>query len=250
MTRLLNGLVLICAVFGAAPAAHADDGAQKVRDAIAAQDPTLKIESVEKSHIAGLYRIAIEGSSGYVTADGRYIILGDLYDLTNRRNLTEDSRRQQRLDALASVAPESAIVFAPPAPRHTITVFTDVDCGFCRKLHSEIAQYNERGIAVRYVAFPRNGPQSGSWNTMRAVWCSTDRRDALTRAKRGEKLQPSESCATQDVATQYALGQRLGVAGTPTMVLEDGSVIGGYVTADELAQRLDQNQGAKTAQQR
>ena len=117
-------------------------------------------------------------------------------------------------------------------------MLTDVNCAYCRKLHGEIAQYNERGIAVRYAAFPRSGPDTDSWNTMAAVWCSKDRRDALTRAKLGEKV-AAPACGDRAVAEHYALGEQLGVEGTPMIILEDGAVIGGYIPAAALAERLE-----------
>lgn len=226
--------------------AAADDAAT-VRAAIEKLDPTVKVEQTSASAANGLYRVTLDGASGYVTADGRYFIVGDMFDVKNRRNLSEDLRRQERLQSLQEIDAASAIVFAPAKPRHTITVFTDVDCGYCRKLHSEIAQYNERGIAVRYVAFPRSGPGSDSWKTMEAVWCSKDRRAALTRAKQGEKIPAPASCETKDIARHYALGERLGLSGTPMIVLDNGAVVSGYMPSAALAEQLDREAGARAA---
>lgn len=219
--------------------AVAADAAATVRAAIEKFDPTVKVEQTSASPASGLYRATLDGASGYVTADGRYFIVGDMFDVKNRRNLSEALRRQERLQLLKQIDASSAITFAPAQPRHTITVFTDVDCPYCRKLHSEIAQYNERGIAVRYLAFPRSGPGTESWKTMEAVWCAKDRRDALTRAKQGEKLDATAACAAkEDIARHYALGEKLGLSGTPMIVLEDGNVIGGYIPAAALAAQL------------
>jgi thiol:disulfide interchange protein DsbC len=249
MTRVLFTTMTAVMLCLAHVPASADEAAA-VRAAVEKLDSKVKVEGPSSSAANGLYRVKLDGASGYVTADGRYFILGDMYDVKDRRNLTEDVRRQERLQALRSVDAGSAIVFAPAKPQHTITVFTDVDCGYCRKLHSEIAQYNERGIAVRYLAFPRSGPDTESWKTMEAVWCSKDRRDALTRAKRGEKIEAPASCETKAVARDYALGEQLGVEGTPMIVLEDGAVIGGYMPPAALAEqlnRLDQNKTAAAA---
>ena len=133
----------------------------------------------------------------------------------------------------------SLITFAAATPKHTITVFTDVDCSFCRKLHSEMSALNGLGITVRYAAFPRSGPGTPSWATMEAVWCSADRQSALTRAKRGEKIERPEGCATAAVRSDYELGEQLGMQGTPMIVLEDGRSIGGYLPAAEIARMLD-----------
>jgi thiol:disulfide interchange protein DsbC len=216
----------------------AADAAATVQAAIEKLDPTVKVEQTSASAANGLYRTTLDGASGYVTADGRYFIFGDMFDVKNRRNLSEDLRKQQRLQSLQEIDDGSTIVFAPAKPRHTVTVFTDVDCPYCRKLHQEIAQYNEHGIAVRYVAFPRSGPGSESWQAMAAVWCAKDRRDALTRAKNGEKLALPASCEAKDIAQHYALGEKLGLSGTPMIVLADGSVLNGYMPAAVLAARL------------
>src|SRR5262249_32665729 len=153
------------------------------------------------------YRTTMGGTNGYVTADGRYFIAGDLFEVASRRNLTEDVRKVSRLEMLTKIQDSDTILFAPPKPQFVVTVFTDVECGYCRKLHSEVAKFNELGIGFRYVAYPRSGPGSESWHTMEAVWCSRDRKDAITRAKRGEKIEQVAGCASNPIAAQYALGR-------------------------------------------
>lgn len=238
MRTMLSVSLLVAATLSVTTAAD-DVGADRVRAAIAAIDPQLRVEQIEPSPVAGLYRVRIDGVDGYVTADGRHLVSGDLFDVASRENLTERGRERARRAMLQEAGARDAIVFAPKQSRHTITVFTDVDCGYCRKLHKDIAAYNERGIAVRYLAFPRMGPGSEAWKKMEAVWCAKDRGDALTRAKRDEPVVATPGCATGQVAADYALGQRMHVQGTPMIVLEDGRSIGGYLPPQQLLERIE-----------
>jgi thiol:disulfide interchange protein DsbC len=132
--------------------------ADKLRQAIHAHDPAAQVATPERSPVRGLYLTHIDGVSGYVTADGRYFIVGDMLDLASRLNVTETQRQEKRRALLQKVAPEEAIVFGPAKPRYSVIVFTDVDCPYCRKLHGELDELEKRGIAVRYMAFPRSGP--------------------------------------------------------------------------------------------
>ena len=132
------------------------------------------------------------------------------------------------------------IVFSPDAPKHTITVFTDVECGYCRKLHSEIEQINKLGVRVRYMAYPRSGPGTPDWVKMESVWCSTDRKAAITQAKQDKEVKAA-TCATP-VAKQYALGEQFGVRGTPAIFTNAGDYIGGYLPPQQLIEQLNELQ--------
>lgn len=178
--------------------------------------------------------------SGYVTADGRYFIVGDMLDLASRSNVTETQRQEKRRGLLQKVTPGEVIVFGPEKPRYSVIVFTDVDCPYCRKLHGELDELQKRGIAVRYLAFPRSGPGTKAWKTMAAVSCSKDRREALTRATRGEAVMMKSGTKRSDavIAKHYALGQQLGILGTPTIVMSDGTSLGGYMTPEKLVAAL------------
>jgi thiol:disulfide interchange protein DsbC len=204
------------------------------------------VEDVRPSPIEGLYEVRSGAEVGYVSTDGRFYVDGDVFDMGTRQNLTEDVRRKGRLELLARVRDEDAIIFAPKgAAQHTVTVFTDVDCVHCRRLHSEIAELNRLGIRVRYLMFPRGGPGSESWTTAEAVWCSADRRDALTRAKRGEKIKAGR-CDTP-VAAQFELGREIGVNGTPGIFTDTGEYLAGYANAAYLAAYLDEPAKAAAA---
>lgn len=223
-----------------ASADDADGGARKLRTVIGARDPGSKVSAPERSPISGLYLTSIDGVSGYVSADGRYFVVGDMLDLKSRTNVTEEGKKAKRRELLKKIAPGEAIVFGPEKAKYTITVFTDADCPYCRKLHGELGQLEARGIAVRYVAFPRAGPESKTWKTMTAVWCAKDRREALTRATRGEQVSALSSCSDAVIAKHYALGQQLGIPGTPMLVMSGGTSLGGYMSADKLLAALEE----------
>lgn len=205
-----------------------------------------KIEDLRPSPIPGIYEFAQGADISYLTADGKYFIDGNVYDMGTRENLTEERRMKARL-ALINAVPESQmVIFSPKNPQYTITVFTDLDCQYCRKLHSQIADINKLGIRVRYLFYPRTGPNTESWRKAEAVWCSADRNEALTRAKAGGAVDTSKICSPTPVAREYALGQSIGVQGTPTIVTENGTSINGYLPPQELAKELKELQGPKS----
>ena len=199
----------------------------------------VKPEDVQPSPIQGLYEIRSGTEVGYVSVDGRFYVDGDIFDMQTKNNLTESRRQKGRMELLARVPDAEAIVFAPKgAARHTLTVFTDVDCTYCRRMHREIDELNRLGIRVRYLMYPRSGPDTESWRKAEAVWCQADRRDALTRAKRGEAVKPGR-CETR-VAAQYELGRELGIRGTPAIITDKGEYIAGYLPAAQMAEYLDE----------
>jgi thiol:disulfide interchange protein DsbC len=236
-------LGLTAAVSAAEPANSADvkgDTKGDIRGELAKKIPGAKAEDVVASPVPGLYEISVGGVTGYITADGKYLVMGDLYELASRTNITEARRATARIKEVNAIKDADTIVFGPKGPvRHTITIFTDVDCGYCRKLHGEMAEYNKLGIRVRYAAYPRSGPGTESWTKMESVWCATDRRDALTRAKQGETPKPMK-CSSNIVANQFKLGEKLGVNGTPAIMTEDGDYIGGYLPPEKLIAHLEE----------
>lgn len=228
---------MVLSAFGAGAE---DVAAEKVRVAVQGNDPGAQVSAVDRSPVSGLYLTTIDGVSGYVSADGRYFIVGDMLDLASRTNVTEERRKATRRELLKKIKPGEAIVFGPAKPKYTIIVFTDADCPYCRKLHGELEQLQAKGIAVRYVAFPRSGPGTKSWKTMAAVWCAQDRREALTRATRGEMVgvKAGSGCSDAVIEKHYELGQKLGIPGTPMIVLRDGTSLGGYMAPDKLVVAL------------
>lgn len=223
-----------------APAAALQPVTEAELAAVAAHVPGAKPADLRATPIPGIFEFRQGAELVYVTADGRYGFAGDLYRLADRSNLSDARRRELRLDLLRDVPEASMVVFAPPQPKYTITVFTDVDCAYCRELHKNIAEFNRLGVKVRYLFFPRSGPNTSSWSKAEQVWCSADRREALTEAKRGQALKTAV-CKPNPVAEQYALGRAIGLTGTPGIVTESGDLLPGYAPPDELVQELQQD---------
>ena len=244
MRKISTTFIALCVLsLSAAGAARAEEAAQAEaptdpRKAIADMVPGLTEENVRPSPVDGLYEVDIGAQIVYVSADTRYLFKGDIIDLSNNESLTDRRRNSLRMSQLEGLSEDEMVVFDSDHAEHTITVFTDVDCTFCRKLHKEVPQLQELGIRVRYLSFPRHGPGSDSWKQAEAVWCSEDRQSALTRAKKGENIE-AEDCGSTPVASQYELGSQLGVRGTPAIILESGELISGYLPANDLADYLN-----------
>jgi thiol:disulfide interchange protein DsbC len=205
-----------------------------------------KLEDLRPAPIPGIYEFVQGADVSYITADGKFFIDGNVYDMKSRANLTEELRSHARVALVGAVPESEMVIFSPPNPKYTITVFTDVDCQYCRKLHSDIAELNRLGIRVRYLFYPRTGPNTESWHKAEVVWCSPNRNDAMTRAKAGAALDLSKaaSCATP-VKREYELGEAVGVRGTPAIMTDNGEFIAGYMPPRELLDQIKQLQVAK-----
>ncbi len=219
---------------------HAENDAEvAIRAAIEkVSQGSARPDSIRPSRIKGLYEVVLGTEVIYVTADGRYLLNGDLLDVQQRRNISDERRAVLYKNAIDKLDEGSMIVYAPKETRHTVTVFTDIDCPYCRKMHHEMAEYNKAGIKIRYLAFPRAGIGSDSYNKTVSVWCADDRATALTRAKNGEQIKKA-SC-DNPVREHLDLVKQLGVNATPTLFLEDGRRIPGYVPAERLINMLEQ----------
>lgn len=208
------------------------------REAIAKKLPGVELDDIQGSPVAGLYEVSVGASVVYLSKEGRYLIQGDMVDLQGNANLTEARRGTLRLKALDRVGEDKMLVFAGDDVKHVITVFTDIDCAYCRKLHREMAQINNLGIEVRYLFWPRSGPNTDSWIKAEKVWCSEDRNAALTSAKAGNPVQGAV-CDGTPLAEHYKLGRDVGLRGTPAIVTDKGKLISGYLPAAQLAAELD-----------
>lgn len=217
----------------------ADDKHEEIRAALKAVIPAAEPDAIDASAVDGIYEVSYGAEVYYVTADGRYLLTGAMIDLKTRANLTEGKQAQGRLRLLDAVDEKDMIVFAPEADKveHTITVFTDIDCGYCRKMHAEIDELQDLGIAVRYVFFPRAGLGSKSYKKAISVWCAEDQQQAMTDAKAGNAIE-NKSCE-HPVDQHMELVRKFGLSGTPTTVLASGQVIPGYVPAQRLRSTLD-----------
>jgi thiol:disulfide interchange protein DsbC len=197
----------------------------------------LKPDSVESTPVPGIYEAAFGTQIVYISADGRYMFQGDLIDIVHRQSLTEPRRRGAIKAAVDAVGDDAMISFAPEKTKHTITVFTDIDCGYCRKLHNEMPQFLDAGIRVRYMFYPRAGVGSESYKKAVSVWCADDRQSALTAAKNNRPVE-NKTC-DNPIKEHMALVEKLGARGTPFIVLENGQVQPGYVPAATMAKLLD-----------
>ncbi len=232
---VLAGLVLI------SPAIAEDvDPAteQTIRTALQPLLAGVKIDLIRPSEMKDLYEVIVGTNLYYASKDGRYLLNGSMLDLRSGRNITEIKKSDLRMGVINSLGEDHMIIFAAKKVRHTVTVFTDLDCPYCRLMHSKIKGYNDRGITVRYLLYPRDVVGSASYNKAVSVWCSKDKKQAFTDASNGKPV-ASQKCENP-VASYMSLGKQLGVTGTPTIFLETGDRLPGYVPPAELASKLEQ----------
>jgi thiol:disulfide interchange protein DsbC len=232
-------LLAAVALFAMVPFAHASEKNEAaVRAAVQKLVPNVKIDAVEKSPIEGYYQVIVGSQLVYVSVDGQYVLQGTLYDANAKVDVTAERMAREHIAKLDAYPEAQRIIFAPKTKaKYKVTVFTDIDCGYCRKMHSHIAEYNERGIEVDYLFFPRSGPGTPSFDKAVSVWCAKDRKQAFTSAKSGQD--PSPLKCENPVAQEYQLGITVGVDGTPAVYAQDGSKIGGYLTPDQLQAQLE-----------
>lgn len=217
-------------------AAFADE-LDTVRLAIAERFAEIGPEHVSKSPVPGWYTVNKGAIVAYISADGRYLLQGDLIDLETQTNLSEEHRNDARKEMMSAIPREDMIIFSPDEVRFSVSIFTDIDCTYCRRLHSQINEYLAQGIEVKYLLYPRGGPASESWVKAERVWCADNRKEALTLAKLDKNFE-THSCDTSAVSQQYAMGQDVGLRGTPAIVLEDGTLVSGYLPPIQLVEAL------------
>ena len=208
-------------------------------DKLAAQ---LKVapKDVVPAEVPGLYRVTLGPQILYVTSDGKYVLRGDLIQLSDGRDLSAEARDAARAAYIAGIGQQDMIVFGPPHPRHVVTVLTDIDCAYCRQLADEMPRLIQAGVQIRYLAFPRTGVDSPSWDKAVSVWCARDPRIAYQLAMKGQPVaSPGTKCDAHPVAAGYEFARKLGLDGTPVLFTEDGHMIDGYVPADQLVKLLD-----------
>lgn len=230
---------MFCAAPPAWIPASADEGARAADLAarLEALDLGLGVQRVAPSEVPGLFEVETDGGPLYVTEDAGYLIAGNVYEIRDGGlvNLTERKRSAERRELIAGVDEADLISFAPEdGAKVSVLVFTDTDCGYCRRLHAQMEEYHALGIEVRYLAFPRAGVGSPTYDKMVSAWCSDDAREALTALKRGEGI-PGNYCEHHPVGEQYELGQLVGITGTPAILLPSGRLLPGYVPPDDLA---------------
>lgn len=233
MKKIINyGVALLLGLNGLV--AQADEEA--IKKALVVGMPGAKIDSIKASEVKGLYEVAVGSTLFYVSEDGKYLLQGRMVDIAAKKDLTEQKLGTIRQAVLAKLSKDETIDFNAPIKKHTIYVFTDIDCGYCRKLHSEIDQYLAEGVSVRYLFFPRAGKGSDSYNKAVSVWCAKDRNKALTLAKQDKPVE-SKTCANP-IDKHMQLAEEFEVRGTPMIVTEKGKVFPGYIPPKQLAEAL------------
>ncbi len=243
-SAMLALVLLISLLAGTGSAMAADQGEERVRASLGMLLPHLKIDSVAPTPIKGLYEVTFGSHIIYVTEDGKYLVQGEITDLETREAITEKRQQELKKAVLAGLDEKDMIIYGDKDLPYTVTVFTDIDCGYCRRLHSQVDEYNREGIRIRYLSYPRAGPDSSSGKAAMAVWCADDRKAALTLAKKGGKV-PYREC-DNPVRAQYRLGEDFGVRGTPALVMEDGEMLPGYVPPKRLRAWLDERKAKKS----
>jgi len=243
-TFLSYSLLTVCLMAVSSPVFAADDAElEAVRAKMNEMFDQIGPENVDESPVDGWYTVHKGSIVAYVSADGRYLLQGDMIDLDHQVNLTEQTRNVTRREIMSTLEDDKTIIFSPEEVKHRVTVFTDVDCTYCRKLHSQIDEYMAAGIEIRYLLYPRSGPASRSWNTSEDIWCSRDRNQALTAAKMDREFE-SQKCDASTISEHYMLGQNVGLSGTPAIVFEDGTLVSGYLPPATLTSRLQLAQQA------
>lgn len=209
----------------------------EVRAKVASMFEEIDAGHIQPSPVDGWYTIRKGAIVAYISGDGRYLMQGDMVDLERQVNLSESERNKARVEMMASVPESQKILFSPQDVKYSVSVFTDIDCGYCRKLHSQIDEYLAAGIEVQYLLYPRSGPASNSWVKAERVWCADNRGEALTLAKL-DKGFATHDCDSTMIMTHYEIGRDVGLTGTPAIVLSDGTLMPGYLPPDRLLQRL------------
>jgi thiol:disulfide interchange protein DsbC len=230
----------------AEPAFAAGSPEARVRDVLRQLNPKIRVDSVRAAPLPGFREVVAGGQVVYVSDDGKYLFQGGLLDVVQKKDMSEAALAKVRDEVLKTIPLADRIVYAPVgAAKHKVVVLTDVECGYCRKFHNDMAEYTKRGIEVQYLAFPRAGLGSPDYRKMVSVWCADDRRKALTDAK-NDRAVPARTCTTP-VDMEYNAGLRMGLEGTPMILTTDGEFVGGYLPPDVLLQRMQQIAAERSA---
>ncbi len=225
----LSGLALL-----AFNVVHAD----ATKEALASKLPNIDASQIEKSPVKSIYSVDLGERYAYVTDDGKFLFIGELLDMETGLNYTRMALGKKRIETLDAIPEKNYIVFPAKNKKHSITVFTDIDCTWCRRMHAEIDELNNLGIEVKYLLRPRSGQQSKSWKKADAVFCSKNQQKNLTRSKQGMDI-TMKTCKSSPVMENVTIAQDLGFMGTPVVLSENGTQLGGYVEANKLLEQLD-----------
>ncbi|HLR87571.1 MAG TPA: DsbC family protein [Wenzhouxiangella sp.] len=232
---------LIALIIASAAVADQDAITQRVSGLV----PEIETLNIAETPLPGVMEVQVNGEIIYMSEDGRYLMQGRLVDMNTQTDLTDAAKSVLRREAVSQLDDDKMVIFGNDDADYELMVFTDVDCGYCRRLHQQIEEYTEAGIRVKYMAFPRAGIGSETYDKMVSIWCADDPRGAMTVAKSGQ--QPAPARCDNPVEEQYRLGKQLGVTGTPSLITPNGEMIPGYVPPQQLRERLDQLTQARSA---
>jgi thiol:disulfide interchange protein DsbC len=240
MKQLLRSPSLLGLILWSASSAAlaADANIAHIRNSLSVFLPNLKLDQIKPSVIPGLYQVTFDTRVLYVSEDGRYVVTGSVFDLEHQQDLTKPVLEKLRTKLIDGIGEDNMLIYEPEQRRYQVTVFTDVDCPYCRKMHSQMPGYLAEGIRFRYLLFPRAGKNSPSYDKAVSVWCAKDRHAAMARATEGKEM-PKRSCPNPVDQHLDAAG-KLAVRGTPAIVLDSGEVIPGYLPPKRLLQVLKQ----------
>jgi len=218
----------------------AKEASNEIKEGVKNLQPMAKVKSMEETPIKGISEVVIDTGRGgevyYMSNDGKYLLNGNMIDTTSREDLTENKKSGIRQDILKKFGKKERIDFFPDDMKQHVTVFTDIDCGYCRKLHTQIDEYNKLGIGVSYLFFPRSGLNTPSFDKAVSVWCADNQQQAMTNAKSGIVLE--KKICDNPIKEQYQAGMAVGVTGTPAIITDDGKLMPGYLPPAQLQQRL------------
>lgn len=242
--KIFTGLIAALGVTLTGLVSAADEKA--IEERVRTMVPELETLAIAETPMPGVMEVQLNNEIVYMSESGRYLMQGRLIDLETQTDLTDATKTVLRQNQLADLDASDMVSFGPEDADYELMVFTDTSCGYCRRLHEQIDDYINEGIRINYLAFPRAGANSETFDTMVSVWCADDRQGAMTAAKSGS--QPREAKCENPVEEQYQLGRALGVTGTPSMVTPEGNMIPGYVPPKQLRQRLESlSQAAETS---
>lgn len=217
---------------------------EMVQKALHGLSDKIQVDWITMAPMPGFYQVIASGQMVYVSTDGKYVMHGEVIDLPRKRNISADAWALFRKAQLATIPASQRLIYGPANPKYTVTVFTDVSCGFCRALHEHMAELNKEGIAVEYLAWPREGltttagRPTPTYTEMVSIWCAADPKTAFSAAMAG-KAPPAATCENP-VKQHFELGRKMGVDGTPAIFGPDGRLLGGYLTPEQMLQALKQ----------
>lgn len=232
-------LACVVCLFSSNIAVANDRAEAAIKDRLTKVMPGVKDYKISRIAATGIYEVEFRDGFIYMTGDGKYALKGEIIDLHNNVNITEQKRSDGRLDVLAKIDASNMLIYpADKKRKYSVTIFTDIDCGYCRRLHQEMKDYNARGIEVKYVFYPRSGKNTPSYAKAVSVWCADDRHAAMNKAKSGQDIE-NRTCKNP-VDQHMAAAKAVGVTGTPTIIMENGRRLPGYVKAAQLLAILDE----------